>query len=148
MEHGVVGQLVAAFIASIAYAVVFQVPRRELFATALAGLSGWGTYLIGLAFFDENRVIATFLGGLTVGVMAEVFARQMRAPATVFLVPGIIPLVPGADAYLTMLHFVSSKWTEGSRTALTTILLAGAIAAGLILAGSLFRIRPHIRRNI
>lgn len=149
MEHGVIGQLLAAFAAALTYAILFQVPRRELCAAAVTGLCGWGAYLLGLELFGYNRIIATFLGGLCVGFIAEIFARRLSAPATVFLVPGIIPLVPGADAYLTMLYFVSSNdWVAGTHSALVTMFKAGAIAAGLIFAGSLFRIRPYIRRNI
>lgn len=144
MQHPVVGQLLASLIATLAFGVVSQVPRKHLLPAAAAGAVGWAAYLFGLAqFSSQNRVIATFLGGMAVGAMGELFARHLHAPVTAFLVPGVIPLVPGADAYLTMLQFLSSRWDDGIKSATTTLFLAGAVAAGLILSGSLFRIRPR-----
>ncbi len=143
MEHSALGQIVASFAVSLAFGIISQVPPRHLAAAAAAGAAGWGGYLVGLVHFPDSRVIATFLGGIAVGAAGEIFARRLHAPVTAFLVPGVIPLVPGADAYLTMLQFLSSHWDEGIKSATSTLFLAGAVAAGLILSGSLFRIRPR-----
>ena len=51
-------------------------------------------------------------------VMAEWGARRLRVPVSVLVVPGIIPLVPGADAYFAMLAFLKGQDQEGLRIAI------------------------------
>ncbi|NLV92882.1 MAG: threonine/serine exporter [Firmicutes bacterium] len=140
-------QLLASFVVGYSYGVVAQVPRRYLLAGGFVGAGTWGGYLVGMALFPGNRIVGAFFGGIAVGLGSEICARRFRAPVTAFLVPGLITLVPGADAYLTMLYFLESQWERGITSATTTLFLAGAIAAGVVLTGSVFRIGVNLRTN-
>ena len=80
-----------------------------------------------------------FLAATVVAVLSELLARWHHQPVIVFLTPGIIPLVPGSTAYLTMLAFVQQDYAEGVVLLVTTVFLAGAVAAGIIITSSIFR---------
>ena len=56
---------------------------------------------------------AVFHSSHCVAVLSELLARWHHQPVIVFLTPGIIPLVPGSTAYLTMLAFVQQDYAEG-----------------------------------
>lgn len=84
--------------------------------------------------------LGMFVAAIAVAVFSELLARKRQQPVLVFLIPGVIPLVPGGKAYLTMLSFLREDYTEALVSLVSTILLAGAVAAGVIIASSTFRI--------
>ena len=65
-------------------------------------------------------------------VYAELLARWLKTPATLFVVPSILPLVPGGSLYYTMssaVHgdVVGTKY-YGTLTATTALALAAGIS--------------------
>ena len=70
-----------------------------------------------------------FLAAIAVAVCSEVLARRRQQPVLVFLIPGVIPLVPGGKAYLTMLSFLQQDYVDAVGLLVSTILMAGAVAA-------------------
>lgn len=71
----------------------------------------------------------------------QLFARMLKTPVTIFVIPGILPLVPGAGMY----HIVDSMLrSDGSMTSYyiaQTFIAAGMIAMSIIVVDSLFRIQ-------
>ena len=137
-------RLVLAFIGTASGAVLFGVPRRVLWACGLVGVVAWATEA-GLEGFGLSSVAATFVAALAVALVAEILARLLRLPSTCIAVPGFIPLAPGISAYDAMYHFVTNDSLIGNTLAVKAILIAAAIAAGLAIAESIFRLHP-IRR--
>ena len=43
---------------------------------------------------DLGKVGASFLGSLILGLLSHVMSRRYKRPVIIFIVPGIIPLVP------------------------------------------------------
>jgi uncharacterized membrane protein YjjB (DUF3815 family) len=128
-----------AFSATVCYAILYQVPRQALFMVGLTGLGAWSMQYMALQIWD-SPVFAALLGGLLVGALSEKLARKMRMPVIVFVVGGIVPLVPGSSAMATMREFVMGDFLEGLSRGTLTLLIASAISAGLVLAGSLLRL--------
>ena len=87
-----------------------------------------------------NPVVATFVAACSIGALSEFLARWKKQPVSIFLIPGFIPLVPGRYAYMTMRSFVESDLITGLSLAVHTLSLAGAIAFGIFLSGTLYRI--------
>lgn len=122
-----------ASIASLAWAVLFQVPRARLLLAGLVGGAGWVAWSIAEAF-GWQIVGRTLFGALVVGLTGEVMARLLREPATVFITSGIVPLVPGATSFAAMQAFVVGDYLQGLSLTTQALLAAGAIAAGLAIA--------------
>lgn len=122
-------ELVACFIATLAFAVVFNVPVRYLLPGALAGTVGW---LIFRVLGNTNTAI--FFASVGIGLIAEGGARMLRVPVLIIAVPGIIPLVPGAGAYSTMLALVKGDFIGALTRGTETLFAAGAIAVGIAIA--------------
>lgn len=122
-------ELTVAFIATLAFAVVFNVPVRYLLPGALAGTIGW---LIFRVLGNTNTAI--FFASVGIGLLAEGGARMFRVPVLIIAVPGIIPLVPGAGAYSTMLALVKGDFIGALTKGTETLFAAGAIAVGIALA--------------
>ena len=67
---------------------------------ALVGAIGWLVYL--LVVNKGGVVWATFFASLVIDICAQILARVMKTPVTIFLIGGILPLVPGSHIYRTI----------------------------------------------
>jgi len=140
-------QAFIGFVGAITFAHIYRVPRGQLLFSGLVGSLGWTICLITGEHWGE--IGGVFAAATTVAICSEILARRRRQPVLVFLIPGVIPLVPGAKAYLTMLSFLQDDYGEALVLLVTTVFIAGAVAAGVIIASSLFRVysrAKHVRR--
>ena len=130
---------ILAFFASGAFAYFYYSLRRDLFWSALFGAFGWIVYLI-VSSFSVGPAAGSFAGALAVGLCSELVSRIFGKPATVYIVPGIIPLVPGGGMYETMLYSVWGNRAAASAAGFSTLSAAFAIAVALALVSSFFRL--------
>lgn len=131
-------------LAALGFAILFNVPRHTLPACALAGALGHGLRAALLLRVGMPIEIATLLAATAVGFLGELLARRYHIPRLIFVVPGVIPLVPGVFAYRTMLGiFEIIGLADLTKIAELEVLLETAVYAirtGLILAGLSFGI--------
>jgi uncharacterized membrane protein YjjB (DUF3815 family) len=130
-------ELIICYFATISFGILFHVPKRALFIGALMGCISWYIYRT-LPEYNVSITFATALAAFVSASIAHYLARRFRIPATIFTIPAIIPLVPGSKAYFTMLAFVEKDYLLGLELGIETLLQAGAIAAGLMFALSIF----------
>lgn len=135
-----------AFFATASFAFFFHITRYDILWTALFGAVGWLVYLLVSAKTGSNAA-GYMTGALAVGSLSEFAAVALRKPATVYIVPGIIPLVPGGGMYETMLMAVLGRGEDASVIGFATLTAAGAIAVGVALASSIARLVSRSRRN-
>ncbi|AHF05941.1 threonine/serine exporter family protein [Desulfitobacterium metallireducens] len=127
----------SSFIATMAFGIIFNVPRRALASGGLVGMFGWVLYMGLITYYQTNMFIATLISAFSIATLSQFLARFHKMPATLYSVSGIIPLVPGGLAYDAIRRFMENNYTEGIQLATSTLLLAGAIAFGLIFSGVL-----------
>jgi uncharacterized membrane protein YjjB (DUF3815 family) len=139
----IAAQLVTSFIASAAFGIIFNAPKRTLLQCGFIGMAGWLLYILCLEFsFDVTAaaLIATF----AVTVVSQLFAKAYKTPIIVFNVAGIIPLVPGGLAYDAMRNAVENQYDQAVQLAAKAFMISGAIAIGLVFSEVLNQI---IRRS-
>lgn len=139
-------QLAASFIAAFAFGIIFNVPKKTLFACGIAGAVGWLSYLF-LIHFKMDLIIAAFISALLVAFISHLFAKMYKAPIIIFSVPGIIPLVPGGIAYDAMRHVVEQDYFMAIELAAKAFIISGAIAMGLVFSEVLNRMIMKIIRQ-
>ena len=128
-----------AFLCTIGFAILFNIPKQNIIQSGIAGALGWMAYTNAQSMID-SVVFSAFLGAFVVGVVGEIFARIYKEPGTIFVVPGIIPLVPGYGLYYAMLKSVENDYEAAIQVGLETFLVAIAIASAIIASTSLGRI--------
>lgn len=129
-------QLLTAFLSSLGFSMVFGVRRRFLFLAALGGLLAWGVYLIA-DLWRGHEFISCLLASSFAVVYAEVLARRLKSPATIFVVPAILPLVPGGTLYYAMSSAVHGDIAGAKSFGAQTLTIALAIASGISLVMAL-----------
>lgn len=128
-------QVAFAGVSALGYGILINVPIGVLPMSAFTGALGWAVYLAVVYFFG-NKISASFFAAVCVAISAGIWSRRQRTPVIVYLVPGIIPLVPGANAYYAMQGFLRDDYSLGIQNLVQTVFLAGAIAIGSM-AGSI-----------
>ena len=104
----------------------------DILIGAFCGAAGWFVFT-----FTSGVGASSYLAGsFVVAVMAEILGAMLKTPATVFLLPGLLPLVPGGGMFLTMRSAVNGLMAESLSNAYTTLFAAGSIALGIALASS------------
>ncbi|WP_409176559.1 threonine/serine exporter family protein [Brevibacillus fortis] len=131
--------LALSFASSVAWCVLFNVPVRTIVAGGLAGVIGFLVYSI-LPIYGAEVLLSTFVSAAAVSLLSQLLSIILRVPSTNFSVAGIIPLVPGSLAYKAMLAFVNNDYVGGITLATKTLMVAGAIASGLIFGISVLTI--------
>ncbi len=119
-----------AFLATDAFCVIFNVPKKEWFFSGLTGALGWVFYRI--FSLSQGIVAATFIAVVAVTLLARIFAVVRKGPVTIFLVPGIFPLVPGVGIYYTSYYFIVSEFAMASAKGVETLKVAVAITLGIM----------------
>ena len=128
-------QLVAAFVGTVGFSALFGAPRRFYLYCGLAGVAGWAVYLF--VSTGHSVVGAAFFAALTVAAISHVMARLRHCPVTVFLICGIIPLVPGGGIFWTAYYLVTDQLRMAAETGFVALKVTIAIAGGIILASGI-----------
>lgn len=138
-------QLAGALLGSLGFSLLFNVRGKRLYLASLGGLLSWGTYLL-MSLVTESEAARYLASSVVLTLYAEVMAHVMRSPATVFLVSGTIPLIPGGMLYSTMRCAVAEQWDEFFAGSLTTLMLAASIAGGILFAMTVLSIIRKLKR--
>ena len=128
-----------AFLGTFGFTIIFNVPVRHMSVAAIIGGLGWITYHAAVSA-DITIPISCFLGACMVGLTSDIASRLCKEAATIFVIPGVLPLVPGAGTYYTMLAIVEGNLEEAAATGVQTLAMAGAIALGLLVTGTIIQI--------
>ena len=132
-------QTIAAFLAITAFSVVLYTSKKHVIFCGLAGALGWFTYLI-LEPFGLGVVLRNFYAALAVAFLSHLFARIRKAPLTIFLATGILPMVPGAGMYQIAYQMFIGDYEQTSFYLTQTLQIAGVIALAVLVTDSFFRI--------
>jgi uncharacterized membrane protein YjjB (DUF3815 family) len=94
-----------AAVATLGFAVLFNVPKYALPYCALIGALG---YALRTALMSGGMgiVLATLCAALLIGVLATILAERFAVSGALFAVSPAIPLVPGSYAYKAVMGLV------------------------------------------
>lgn len=139
MREGLL-QILCAGLGTFAFALFFHVRPRHLLLATLGGALSW---LLYLAVFYQGRgsvFLSALAASLGVCLWAEILARVRKAPANIFLIPGIIPLLPGGALYYTMSALIAGDMDTVVAKGRETGLMALGIVVGILIASELVRV--------
>lgn len=138
-------QCLAALFGCLGFSFVFRIHRnlRFAFIGSLGGMIGWIVYLL-----LENSlgiIIGSLCAMMVVALYSELMARLFKAPATIFIVVGCFPLVPGKGIYQTMLYLVSNNREMFMTSLLNTVGIALALATAILIVSTVFKVIKNIK---
>ncbi|CAC9924792.1 hypothetical protein PEPNEM18_00364 [Aedoeadaptatus nemausensis] len=123
-----------SFCATIGYAIPVEAPKRSLLSSCFSGGISYLLYL-KILDLDGNAFFAAFLAAFLMGILGEFFSRLYKMPATIFIMPPLITLVPGGGMYYTMSYLISDNMDMFLREAVKTFSVAIALSLGIVASG-------------
>ena len=132
-------QIMMGLLGTVGFSLLFHVRGKKIIAIAVGGALSWAIYLAVLALTDD-KAIGLLISTASMGILAEIFARVFKAPAIIFLVPMLIPLIPGGDLYYTTSFLLRGDYPAFTAQLKLLLIQAGAIAFGIILVACLIHI--------
>lgn len=92
---------------------------------------------ISFIFKLSNSIIfSNFISALSISIMSRILAKLRKMPISIFLIPGIIPLVPGTGMYKTMYAMLNQNFEEAAFYGAQSLQIAGVIAIAIIFIAS------------
>ena len=133
-------QFVAAFIGVIAFSVNLEIPKKYIIITGLVGAIGWIVYLICIKL-DISNILSYFISDLTIAILSIILSKLLKAISTIFLIPGILPIVPGIAMYELIYYILNNDWHQAKYYLVQVILITGGIALAVFVADSIKEIK-------
>ena len=132
-------QCLAAIVGCIGFAILFNVHGKGTILCILGGGLAWAAYGITVNLSGSD-ILGYFCAALFAAAYSEIMARIRKCPATAYLVIAIFPLIPGANIYYTANYIATGNTTAFADQGTHTIAIAGAIAVGILVVSTLFRL--------
>ena len=125
-----------ASLATMAFAILFQAPKKVVLIDGVIGAIGWVVFIYLRHELGYTSFVSNFTATISLALASELSSRIFKQPVTVFVIPGIVPLVPGLGIYQGMFAIINN----GTSILLTAMTDSVAIAIGVMLVSSLFRV--------
>jgi uncharacterized membrane protein YjjB (DUF3815 family) len=126
----VITEMIYAVAGTVAFSILFSVPRRYYLSCGLIGGAGWLVYsLSGRILPPEGAALSATV---IVILLSRIAAVIGRCPATIFMIPGIFPLIPGAGIYWTSYYIVTEQLDLALHTGYEAVKTAVAIVLGIL----------------
>ncbi len=138
IDHGFWIQALACCVGSIGFSYLFNVRGRGLVLCLVGSVLCWGVYTLVITCGGDDNA-AMFIGSMFAAIYAEIMARIRKCPAIGFLILALLPLIPGSALYYTMNYAVRGEMDLFASKGMTTIVLAGLMAAGVLLVSTSVR---------
>lgn len=126
-----------SFFSCIGFALLYNLRGQLVFWTSLGGA-------LGKLAFDLNVIAGQafdfFIASIALAIYAEIMARVTKVPVMVYLIVGVLPIVPGAGVYRAIENFINGNIPVSMRYATDSLVACGAIALAFILVSSTVRI--------
>ena len=130
MIRELIVNVLCSFSGTIAYSVLYNVPKKYYVCCGMTGAAGWLVYKALVQ--GISPVIASFFGTLVVVLISRMLTVRMKCPITIFLVSGIFPLVPGAGVYYTAYYLVTNQLSLAAMKGIESVKIAFAIVFGIV----------------
>ena len=139
MNWGQVALLtVACTVAMVGIAIIFDVPPKKLFWALIGSAISCVLMLIG-DMLGLDLLITNMIATAVPCVYCEIMARVLKTPTTVFMIPTLLPLVPGSRLYYTMFYLFSGDQALFMENMLAAVKICTGIAVAIILVTGAMR---------
>jgi uncharacterized membrane protein YjjP (DUF1212 family) len=130
-------QLILAFLGSLGFSVYFRIQRKRILEAALGGIIGWSVYLLADRL-SGSLFLSSAAAAVAIECYAEAAARLWKAPANIFLIPAVVPLLPGAGFYRCINGLMGENFSQCYDAAKNLFLTTAGIEIGFLLAFIVF----------
>lgn len=133
-------QGISALVGTLGFSLMFRLKGKKLICASLGGAVVWGAYYLLNTFVFEDVFVCNLIASMIATAYSQILARILKAPATLFIFPSIVVLVPGGMLYYSMGDIISGNMTNGIVGAVETLKVAVALAFGIVIIVALTKV--------
>jgi uncharacterized membrane protein YjjB (DUF3815 family) len=123
---------VVLLLAPLGFVVLLKAePKDAPWIIVMGVLAFYASQLGAIVFGPE---LGSFVGAFAVGVASNLIARYLDRPSQIYLVPGILLLVPGSVGFRSLAALMDREVVSGIETAFTMVVIAVSIVSGFLIA--------------
>lgn len=138
-------QIIAAFIGSLGFAILYNIRGKKLVFSSLGGFLSWSLFLL-FGLLIESEPIRYFIVSVSATLYSELMARILKTPTTTFITTALIPLIPGGSLYYTIANAFEGNLENFLRNGIVTLKLAIALALGVVVITALVNLLNRFRK--
>lgn len=135
-------KLIATFVGTVAFSVLFHVPKKQLWICGLVGMAGYTVYIS--AEMITSAAAASFLAGAVIALLARFLAVIRKVPSNTIMIPGIFPIIPGVSIYDMIYSLFVGNTFSGLTSCFVVLKIIFAMVLGMVAVFSL----PHSVFNL
>jgi uncharacterized membrane protein YjjP (DUF1212 family) len=124
--------VLAAVAAGLAFTVTLRAESRTAPVMCSAAVLAVVAYAVGKELLGAPAGV--FLAALAIGVYGGLIGALLRRSPLIFIVPGVLMLVPGSAGFRSLLQLLTGQTIGGINAGFNTFVTAMAIAYGLMVA--------------
>ena len=136
----------ACTVALLGIAVIFDVPPKKMFWAMVGSIISCVLMLIGDKY-GLDPLITNMIATAIPCVYCEIMARMLKTPTTVFMIPTLLPLVPGSRLYYTMFYLFSGEQELFLDNMLIAVKICTGIAVAIIVVTGAMRWIEAVKRQ-
>ena len=125
-----------SFAVTAGFSIFFNDPKKSLIPCGIVVGIGWCAYILMSKSSYFSNVFSMVIASAVISLLSEILARKLKYPSINFIIPGILPLVPGLGLYNTMYSLVQKDYALAVSTGTDTLFKSGGIAIGILIITS------------
>ena len=129
--------LVSCFAAVILFCIGMSLPKKALVPSSILASASYLIYRF--VFLSGHEMLGYLCATLFGAICSELLARSLKMPTTVFVIPSVIPLVPGVGLHRSMLCLINNDINGFVSQGIKTLFISGIIAVTVAVINSAFR---------
>ena len=137
-EWGFFEILVASTIGTMGIILQFGIEKRVFVWALLSSILCCGAYEI-VDMLGGNFFVASFAASVVAAAYSDLMAHLVKVPATVMIIPAIVPLVPGGRLFYTTLGVVKEDVGLFYENGKAALFIAAGLAVGIIAVTAISR---------
>ena len=131
--------LIWATLGALGFGLIFNVKKNKLIYVMIGGFINYLAYMLTFNF-TNNIFLSAAICSITTSLYSEIMAILLKCPATIFILTGLIPSVPGSSLFYTMQNLVLKNSNDALKQGIITIEVILGIVAGMLFASVIMAI--------
>ena len=123
---------VVLLLAPLGFVVLLKAEPKDAPWIVVMGVLAFYASQLGALVFGPD--LGSFVGAFAVGVASNLIARFLDRPSQIYLVPGILLLVPGSVGFRSLAALMDREVVSGIETAFKMVVIAVSIVSGILIA--------------
>ena len=125
-------ELISAFVGTMAFSLLFSVPKKYYLHCGGIGAAGWLMHKIMLDTMGGSIAVSVFFATVLIVLLSRFAAVFEKCPTTVFMITGIFPLVPGAQIYWATYYLVTNNLYKALDSGFLALKIMISIVLGIV----------------